>query len=163
MSAWLDRSVQILPTDTVTVSYVKPEITFQRMADEFSNEVASFTDVLARKRDEPSGHDFSHSHDTLASSASERIPAASCPTAATTGATRSTWSAWSPAGPNRVEVVFNQAGSTQRFFNERYFRWDSYPTNPTVGGDIWLEQCCYLDRLYPVGEWDSNYDGRTHL
>ena len=66
-----------------------------------------------------------------------------------------------PSRNYRVEVVFKSAGSTQRFFNERYFRWDSYPTTPTVGGDIWLEQCCYLDRLYPVGEWDSNYDGRA--
>ena len=28
-----------------------------------------------------------------------------------------------------------------------------------MGGNIHLENCCYLDRLYPVSEWDSNYDG----
>ena len=30
-----------------------------------------------------------------------------------------------------------------------------------MGGDIWLEECCYLNRLYPVDKWDSNYDGRA--
>ena len=117
--------------------------------------------MLARKRHEPSGQDFSHSHDTLAfvgvgEDSSGRLPDRSDHRGDTFNLV-----GLEPSRTYRVEVVFNQAGSTQRFFNERYFRWDSYPTNPTVGGDIWLEQCCYLDRLYPVGEWDSNYDGRT--
>ena len=131
------------------------------MADEFGNEVASFTDVLARKRHEPSGQDFSHSHDTpgfvgVGEDSSGRLPDRSDHRGDTFNLV-----GLEPSRNYRVEVVFKSAGSTQRFFNERYFRWDSYPTSPTVGGDIWLEQCCYLDRLYPVGEWDSNYDGRA--
>ena len=151
-----------LPTDTgVTVSYAKPGMSFQIMADKFGNEVASFTDVLARKRHEPSGQDFSHYHDTLGfvsvgQDSSGRLPDRSDHRGDTFNLV-----GLEPSRTYRVEVVFNQTGSTQRFFNERYFRWDNYPTSPTVGGDIWLEQCCYLDRLYAVGEWDSNYDGRT--
>ena len=64
-----------------------------------------------------------------------------------------------PSKTYRVEVVFNPTGSIQRLFNERYFRFETVPSSPTVGGNIHLENCCYLDRLYPVSEWDSNYDG----
>ena len=151
--------VPFLPTDTVTVSYAKPGVSFEIMADEFGNEVESFTDVLARKRHEPSGQDFSHYHDTLGfvgvgQDSSGRLPDRSDHRGDTFNLV-----GLEPSRTYRVEVVFNPTGSTQRVFNERYFSWDSYPTSPTVGGDIWLEQCCYLDRLYPVGEWDSNYDG----
>ena len=157
----LELSETILSTDHVTVSYAKPGPSHQRMADNFGNEVAIFTDVLARKRDEPSGQDFSHSHDTpgfvsVGQDSNGRLPDRSDHRGDTFNLV-----GLEPSRNYRVEVVFKSAGSTQRFFNERYFRWDSYPTNPTVGGDIWLEQCCYLDRLYPVGEWDSNYDGRA--
>ena len=153
-------SETILSTDHVKVSYAKPGPSHQRMADNFGNEVAIFTDV-ARKRHEPSGEDFSHSHDTpdfvgVGTDSSGRLPDRSDHRGDTFNLV-----GLEPSRNYRVEVVFKSAGSTQRFFNERYFRWDSYPTNPTVGGDIWLEQCCYLDRLYPVGEWDSNYDGRA--
>ena len=156
----LELSETILSTDHVKVSYAKPGPSHQRLQDKFGNEVAIFTDV-ARKRHEPSGHDFSHSHDTpgfvgVGTDSSGRLPDRSDHRGDTFNLV-----GLEPSRNYRVEVVFKSAGSTQRFFNERYFRWDSYPTTPTVGGDIWLEQCCYLDRLYPVGEWDSNYDGRA--
>ena len=150
----------VLPTDRVTVSYAKPTDLY-KLKDLFGNDVESFTDVLARKRHEPSGQDFSHSHDTpgfvgVGKDSSGRLPDRSDHRGDTFNLV-----GLEPSRNYRVEVVFKSAGSTQRFFNERYFRWDSYPTSPTVGGDIWLEQCCYLDRLYAVGEWDSNYDGRA--
>ena len=157
----LPLTAPFLPTDRVTLSYTKPEATSQRLADRFGNEVENFTDVPVRKRHEPSGQDFSHSADTLGfvsvgQDSSGRLPDRSDHRGDTFNLV-----GLEPSRTYRVEVVFKSAGSTQRFFNERYFRWDSYPTTPTVGGDIWLEQCCYLDRLYPVGEWDSNYDGRA--
>ena len=159
-SLTLELSKTILSTDHVKVSYAKPGPSHQRMADNFGNEVAIFTDV-ARKRHEPSGQDFSHNHDTLGfvgvgEDSNGRLPDRSDHRGDTFNLV-----GLEPSRNYRVEVVFNQAGSTQRVFNERYLRWDSYPTNPTVGGDIWLEDCCYLDRLYPVGKWDSNYDGRA--
>ena len=59
----LELSETILSTDHVTVSYTQSSLRSQRLQDKFGNEVAIFTDV-ARKRHEPSGQDFSHSHDT---------------------------------------------------------------------------------------------------
>ncbi len=156
----LELSETILSTDHVTVSYAKPGASHQRLQDKFGNEVAIFTDV-ARKRHEPSGQDFSHSPDTpgfvgVGTDSSGRLPDRSDHRGDTFNLV-----GLEPSRNYRVEVVFKSAGSTQRFFNERYFRWDNYPTSPTVGGDIWLAQCCYLDRLYAVSEWDSNYDGRA--
>ena len=151
-----------LPTDTgVTVSYAKPGPSIERMTDKFGNEVASFTDVLARKRDEPSGQDFSHYHDTLGFVSVGQDSSGQLPDRSDHRGDTFNLVGLEPSRTYRVEVVFNPTGSTQRFFNERYFRWDSYPTSPAVGGNIQLEQCCYLDRLYAVSEWDSNYDGKA--
>ena len=85
---------------------------------------------------------------------------------ASPGALTISWDAPDPA-PSDYRIIWAKQdldfplvqGSIQRLFNERYFRFETVPSSPTVGGNIHLENCCYLDRLYAVSEWDSNYDG----
>ena len=104
----------VLPTDRVTVSYAKPTDLF-KLQDKFGNDVESFTDVLARKRHEPSGQDFSHSHDTpgfvgVGQDSSGRLPDRSDHRGDTFNLV-----GLEPSRNYRVEVVFKSAGSTQRF------------------------------------------------
>ena len=156
----------ILPTDTVTVSYAKPT-SGNKLRDLFGNEVESFTDVLARKRHEPSGQDFSNTADTLGfvsvgkeSTGRLVYPEDGSPYVgmATAGDTF-TLVGLESRKTYRVEVVFRPGPSDriQVETGEYSVRTVYFPE--TVGGSIQLENCCSGGELYPVSEWDSNYDG----
>ena len=142
----------VLPTDRVTVSYAKPTGLF-KLKDLFGNDVENFTDVLARKRHEPSGQDFSHYHDTLGfvsvgqdSSGRLTYPADGDP--------------WADYGDSGWGDMFNlvglEASKTYRV------EVDFIRVANTVGGSIQLYNCCnHGPDPYAVSEWDSNYDGRA--
>ena len=142
----------VLPTDRVTVSYAKPAGLF-KLKDLFGNDVENFTDVLARKRHEPSGQDFSHYHDTLGfvsvgqdSSGRLTYPADGDP--------------WADYGDSGWGDMFNlvglEASKTYRV------EVDFIRVANTVGGSIQLYNCCnHGPDPYAVSEWDSNYDGRA--
>ena len=112
----------VLPTYRVTVSYDKPTDLLKLKDCSAMTLKASPTCWRASVMSPPAT--ISPTPTTRwASSASDRIPTAGCPTAATTGATRSTWSAWSPAGP-----------TASRSFSTRRAAPKGFLTSGTSGG-----------------------------